>query len=70
MLARISGTSSGNENIPYWVYRGYSNELAEVVTRIVNMSVNRDVAPSAWRGHTDVCTPVPKCTPFSGVSDL
>ena len=32
------------------------------------MSVSRGVVPAAWR--TAVITPVPKCTPVSGVSDL
>ena len=32
------------------------------------MSVIRGVVPAAWR--TAVITPVPKCTPVSGVSDL
>ena len=68
MLARISRTSPVNDNIPYWVYRNCSSELAEVVTRIVNMSVSCGVVPAAWR--TAVITPVPKCTPVSGVSDL
>ena len=68
MLARISRTSLGNDNIPYWVYRDCSSELAEVVTRIANMSVSRGVVPAAWR--TAVITPDPKCTPVSGVSVL
>ena len=32
------------------------------------MSVGRGVVPAAWRAA--VITPVPKCTPVSGVSDL
>ena len=39
MLAKISRTSPGNDNIPYWVYRDCSNELADIVSRLVNMSV-------------------------------
>ena len=34
MLPRISSTSPGNDNMPYWDYRDSSSELAEVVTRI------------------------------------
>ena len=60
-------TSPGNDNIPYWVYRECSSELAEVVPRIVNMSASRGVAPAARRPA--VITPVPKCTPVSSVSD-
>ena len=68
MLAKISRTSPGNDNIPYWVYRDCSNELADIVSRLFNMSVRRGVIPAAWR--TAVITPVPKCIPVSGVSDL
>ena len=32
------------------------------------MSVGRGVVPAAW--YTAVITPVPKCTPVSGVSDI
>ena len=46
MLTRISRTSPGKDNIPYWVYRHCSSELAEVVTRIVNMFVSRGVVDS------------------------
>ena len=68
MLARICSTSPGNDNIPYWVYRDCSSELADVVTRVVNMSVSRGIVPAAWRSA--VITPVRKCTPVSGMSDL
>ena len=68
MLAKIRRTSPGNDNILYWVYRDCSNELADIVSRLVNMSVGRGVVPAAWR--TAVITSVPKCTPVSGVSDL
>ena len=68
MLAIISRTSPGNDSIPYWIYRDCSNELADIVSRLVNMSFGRGVIPAAWR--TVVITPVPKCTPASGVSDL
>ena len=68
MLAWISRTLPGKDNILYWVYRDCSSELAQVVTRIVNISVSCGVLPAAWR--TAVITPVLKCTPVSGVSDL
>ena len=45
-----------------------SSELAEVVKRIVNMSVSHDVVPAAWR--TAVITSVPKCALVNCVSDL
>ena len=38
MLARISRTSPGNDDIPYCVYRDCYEELSSVVTKIVNLS--------------------------------
>ena len=68
LLARTRKTLPGNDKIPYLVYRDCSNELAEVVANIVNMSVGDVIVPAAWR--TAVITPVPKCTPIISVADL
>ena len=43
-------------------------EIAQVVTKIVNMSIDMGVVPSAWR--TAAITPVSKCMPIKGLSDL
>ena len=49
MLARISKTSPGNNNIPYWVYHDCASGLSEVVTRIVNVSVYRGIVHGILR---------------------
>ena len=42
--------------------------LADIVSRLVNMAIGHEVVPATWR--TAITTPVPKCTPVSGASDL
>ena len=66
MLAWISRTSPGIDDIPYWVYRDCYEELSSVVTKIVNLSFELGRVHSAWR----TVTPVPKCTPITGPGDL
>ena len=60
-LARIRKASPGNDNI-------LRHQLAEVVTMLVNMSIDLGVVPFAWR--TAVITHVPKCTTVGGVNKL
>ena len=57
ILARIRKTLPANDNILYWIYRNCAHELSEVVTMLVNMSIDLGVVPSAWR--TAVITSVP-----------
>ena len=68
LLARIDRTSPGNDDILYWLFRDCACEIAQVVTKIVNMSTDMGVVPSAW--HTAAITPVPKCMPVKGLGDL
>ena len=67
-MARIGKTSPGNNNIPYSIYRDCAHELSEVVTMLVNMSIDRGVVTSAWR--TAVITYVLRCTPVGVFNDL
>ena len=68
LLARIGRTSPGNDDIQYWLYRDCACEITQVVTKIVNMSIDMGVVPSAWR--TAAITPVPRCMPIKGLGDL
>ena len=61
LLVRIGRTSPGNDEIPYWLYRDCACEIAQIVTKLVNMSINLGVMPFAWR--TAAITPVSKCMP-------
>ena len=68
LLARIGRTSPGNDDIPYWLYKDCACEIAQVVTKIINMSIDLGFVHSAWR--TAAITPVPKCMPIKGLGDL
>ena len=67
-MSRIKRTLPGNDNISYWVYSDCASELAEVVCRMINMSIGLGVVPSNRR--TAVVTPVPKCTPVNSAGDI
>ena len=61
LLVRIGRTSPGNDEIPYRLYRDCACEIAQIVTKIVSLSIDLGVVPSGWR--TAAITPVPKCMP-------
>ena len=68
LLARVGKTSSGNDDIPYWMFRDSASAIAGVVAEIVYFSLTTGVAPAAWR--IAVITPVPKHSPITGPNDL
>jgi len=51
-------TSSGSDDLPYWLFQKCSFELAGIVTSILNKSFSTGTVPSQWL--TAVVTPVPK----------
>jgi Reverse transcriptase (RNA-dependent DNA polymerase) len=57
-LSKVSKTAPGPDNIPYWVFKDCSFELADVVTHIFNCSLKSSIVPNQWRAA--VITPVPK----------
>ena len=68
MLAKVPKTSTGNDKIPYWVYRDCARGLANVVTKIINFSLSFGAVPSAWK--VAAITPIPKNNPVLGPNDL
>ena len=67
-LSKVTKTSPGHDNIPYWVFKDCSFELADVVTHIFNCSLKSSVVPSQWRAA--VITPVPKTSNPATLSDF
>ncbi|PIK37069.1 hypothetical protein BSL78_26097 [Apostichopus japonicus] len=58
------GVASGIDNIPWWVFKYCSNEIADIFTVIFNESIKQSIIPSDWK-HAKT-TPVPKiCSPAS-----
>ena len=68
LLSTTKRTSPGIDNIPYWVFRNCSYELASIVTHITNLSLSQGKPPSSWKRA--VVTPIPKVTPIAGLTDL
>ena len=66
MLMSIKKTSSGPDDIPYWLLRECAVEIAPIVTFIFNKSLSLWKIPSAWK--TAIITPLPK-KKFSSISE-
>ena len=47
MLAHIARTATGNDEMPYWLYRDCASELANVVSKLIYMSVDMGEVPRA-----------------------
>ena len=57
-MSKVHHTSSGLDDLQYWLFQKCSFELAGVVTSILNKSFSTGTVPSHWL--TAVVTPVPK----------
>ena len=68
MLSRIKLSASGCDDIPAWLLRRCSYELADIVAHIVNCSVISGTVPSYWLNA--LVTPVPKVPKLTGFSDF
>ena len=58
LLNKVRHSSSGLDDLSYWLFQKCSFELAGIVTSILNMSFSTGTVPSQWL--TAVVTPVPK----------
>jgi hypothetical protein len=58
LLRSQKNTAPGLDNIPSWVFRKCSYELADVVAHIVKVSLSLGSVPDQWR--VAVVTPIPK----------
>jgi hypothetical protein len=67
-LRRIRNTAPGYDNIPAWVFRLCSYELAEIIAFIINSTFRSGIVPSNWL--TAIVTPVPKITIPQQLSDF
>ena len=50
LLARVGKTSSGNDDIPYWMFRDCPSAIAGVVAKILNFSLTTGVAQGSGIG--------------------
>ena len=68
ILRRLKNTSPGIDNIPTWVFRSCSYELADLVANIFSCSFLTGDVPASWL--TAVITPVPKISHPHCLSDF
>lgn len=68
LLRKMKNTSPGYDNIPCWVFKTCSYELAGVIAFIINYSIRSGVVPSNWL--TAIVTPVLKVSNPKNLSDF
>lgn len=68
VLRHLKNTSSGSDNIPAWLFKSCSCELAEVVAHIMNNSLLFGHVPTSWR--TSIVTPIPKVSNPNSLTDF
>jgi hypothetical protein len=67
VLSKLARTS-GDEGIPFWVYKESASDIAPIITVLINYSLSKSIVPKQWR-HA-VVTPIPKTSVISGMNDL
>ena len=67
-LSHVRKTSTGSDCIPCWVFKACASELCEIISVLINFSINEGCVPSVWK-HA-VITPVPKVQPATSVTDF
>lgn len=68
MLRKVRKTAPGVDNLPFWVFKHCSVELAEVVAHLYNYTLLTGALPRQWL--TAIITPVPKLSTPSTISDF
>ena len=67
LLSSLCVTSSGLDDIPYWVFKNCSYELSDIIAYIFTLSLYSGCVPYQWRKA--VVTPIPKIPKPSSLSD-
>jgi len=68
LLATVTKTSPGLDNIPYWFFRNCCYQIAPVVTYIFNLTLSSGKPPLHWKKA--IITPVPKVSKPASFSDF
>ena len=61
-------TAVGPDDLPYWFWRDYAYDLAPVITKIFNTSLQNGVIPDLWKLAN--LLPIPKVSPLTECSQL
>jgi len=68
LLCILKNTAPGCDNLPSWIFRQCSVELADVVAKLLNLSFDSGNVYSNWK--TAIVTPVPKVAKPTSVTDF
>ena len=67
MLRKIKRTSPGFDNIPAWLFKSCSYEVADIIAYIINKSLMQGDIPNCWR--MAIVTPIKKIPAPKTLSD-
>ena len=67
-FARVKRTTTGLDDLPFWVWKEYAMELTPVITHILNVSLASQQVPKIWK--TANVRPIPKDTNISALDQL
>jgi len=68
VMCKVTNTAPGCDNLPSWIFRRCSIELADVVAKLLNLSLASGNVYSNWK--TAIVTPVPKVAKPTSVTDV
>ena len=68
LLLKQKPTAAGPDDLPYWFWRDYAYDLAPVITKIFNTSLQNGVIPDLWKLANLLL--IPKVSPFTEYSQL
>ena len=68
LLLKQKPTAAGPDDLPYWFWRDYAYDLAPVITKIFNTSLQNGVIPDLWKLAN--LLPIPKVSPLIECSQL
>ena len=67
-LINIKRTTSGPDDLPYWLFRDFGYHLAPVITDVFNASLLQHTVPLLWKEAN--IRPAPKELPFTSCNQL
>lgn len=60
-LSRIRKTTTGQDELPFWIFKDSAFELSYILAKLINFTINEGTVPSVWK-HS-VIRPIPKVNP-------
>ena len=67
-LTRLKRTTTGPDELPYWLWRDFAHHLAPAVTSVFNSSLKQQSVPLLWKLAN--ISPIPKESPLTVCTQL